>query len=240
MAREGASVMVAEINEKTGTCVVAELKALGVKAEYVQTDIRHKASILASVEATRTCLGGVDILVNNAWPSGGSPQRLESMTDETFEGAFTAGLESVWWAMRAVFPAMRANQWGRIINLCSLNGVNAHPYTAHFNTMKEGVRALSRTAAREWAEYGICVNVICPAAATPAYEHFKQIAPETVADMLKQNPMGRMGDPENDIGPVAVFLASEDCRYLTGTTQYVDGGSHINGVSWLPQVADSD
>lgn len=238
LAREGAAVMVAEINETTGRAVVAELQALGAQAAFVHTDINHKASVQAAVEATVSQLGGIDILINNAWPAGSVPQRLENMSDATFEGAFQAGLQSVWWAMRAAFPHMKARRWGRIINMCSLNGVNAHPYTAHYNTMKEGVRALSRTAAREWGEHGICVNVICPAAATPAYEVFKSRAPDSAAEMLKQNPMGYMGDPEADIGPVATFLASDDCRYVTGNTLFVDGGSHINGVSWVPPVAD--
>ena len=98
------------------------------------------------------------------------------------------------------------------------------------------MRALSRTAAREWAPHGITVNVICPAAVTPAFERFQALAPELAAKMLEQNPMGYMGDPEQDIGGVAVFLASDDARYLTGNTLFADGGGHINGVQWAPPL----
>ena len=178
----------------------------------------------------------MDILVNNAYPTGAPPTRLEDRKDEEFERAFKGGFMSAWWAMKACFPAMRDRAWGRIINLCSLNGVNAHPYTAEYNAAKEGLRSLSRTAAREWAKYGICVNILCPAATTPAYERFKKYSPENAALLLQQNPMGRMGDPEQDIGGVAAFLASEDARYLTGNTLFADGGSHINGVSWEPPL----
>src|SRR5438552_3811350 len=83
---------------------------------------------------------------------------------------------------------------------CAVNGVNAHMYSAEYNTSKEASRALARTAAREWARCGIRVNVICPAAATEAYEAFRTMAPDNAAALLQQNPMGRMGDPEDDIG----------------------------------------
>ena len=141
-----------------------------------------------------------------------------------------------WWAMQAAFAGMKAQGWGRVINVCSLNGVNAHPYTAEYNSAKEALRGLSRTAAREWAQYGICVNILCPAARTPAFEMFEKYSPENAALMLQQNPMGRMGDPQDDIGGVALFLASEDERYLTGNTLFADGGGHINGVNWEPDV----
>jgi NAD(P)-dependent dehydrogenase (short-subunit alcohol dehydrogenase family) len=137
--------------------------------------------------------------------------------------------------MQAVFPGMRERHWGRVINLCSLNGVNAHPYSVDYNMAKEALRTLTRTAAREWAPHGVCCNAICPGAATDAYRRYAAAQPENAAEMLRFNPMGRMGDPESDIGSVALFLASEDCRYLTGNTLFVDGGSHINGVPWLPQ-----
>ena len=148
------------------------------------------------------------------------------------------GFTSSFWSMQAVFPHMRRNGFGRIVNLCSLNGVNAHMYTAEYNTAKEALRTLSRTAAREWARHGITVNVICPAAVSVAYEAFKAASPENAELLLRQNPMGRMGDPEEDIAPVAVFLASEGSRYLTGNTLFVDGGSHINGAHWAPELPD--
>ena len=125
---------------------------------------------------------------------------------------------------------------GRIINFVSLNGINAHMYSADYNAAKEAIRALTRTAAREWARHNVLVNAIAPAAATPAYAAFAEAAPENAAEMLEQNPMGRMGDPEQDIGGVALFLASDDSRYVTGNTLFADGGGHINGVQWVPPV----
>jgi NAD(P)-dependent dehydrogenase (short-subunit alcohol dehydrogenase family) len=111
-------------------------------------------------------------------------------------------------------------------------------YSAEYNVSKEAVRTLTRTAAREWARHGIVANVICPAAASTAYRTYLKNNPENAAAILATHPMGRMGEPEEDIGGVAVFLAGEDARYLTGNTLFVDGGGHINGVSWAPELPE--
>ena len=131
---------------------------------------------------------------------------------------------------------MREQGGGRIINLVSLNGINAHMYSADYNATKEAIRALTRTAAREWARHSILVNAIAPAAATPAYLAFAESNPDNAARLLKLNPMGHMGDPERDIGGVALFLASDDSCYVTGNTIFADGGGHINGVPWDPEL----
>tara|TARA_R110000823_G_scaffold91174_1_gene201053 strand:+ start:11029 stop:11802 length:774 start_codon:yes stop_codon:yes gene_type:complete len=228
----GATVVIAEYNADTGQRTAKSLE----RGEFLQMDVSDRSQVTGGVEQTLARHGQLDILVNNAYPTGAPPARLETLGDEAFDSAFRAGFMGAWWAMQAAFPRMRDRGWGRVINICSLNGVNAHPYTAQYNAAKEGLRSLSRTAAREWAKHGICVNVICPAALTTAFERFQQYSPENAALMLQQNPMGRMGDPQDDIGGVAVFLASEDARYLTGNTLFVDGGGHINGVNWEPPV----
>lgn len=242
-AAEGASLMLAEYNAGTGAQVAEEVRReFGVAAEFVHADVSQRTDVAKMVSAALGHFGKVDILVNNAWarrPDGPFAARVEKQTDADLEHAWRIGAMAALWAMQAAFPSMRAQRWGRIVNLCSLNGVNAHPYTVDYNMAKEALRTLTRTAAREWAPYQICCNVICPGAATEAYRKYAEANPENAASLLKLNPMGRMGDPESDIGSVALFLASEDCRYLTGNTLFVDGGSHINGVPWAPQVAES-
>jgi NAD(P)-dependent dehydrogenase (short-subunit alcohol dehydrogenase family) len=237
-AAEGAAVVVAERDAASGARCAEELqRELGARAEFVATDVGVKEQVLAAVACAKERFGRIDVLVNNAW-GGGQIGRLESKPDALMEHGFRVGLMSAFWSMQAAFPHMRKQGWGRIVNLCSLNGVNAHMGTAEYNFSKEGLRALTRTAAREWARYGICANVICPAAATTAYEAFFKANPATAKAMADANPMGRMGDPERDIAGVALFLASEDCRYLTGNTLFVDGGSHINGVAWAPELPE--
>lgn len=238
LAGAGASVLVAELNPESAERVATELRDdFTVDAAWTRTDVGVKDDVLAMVAAAEERWGGVDVLVNNAWGGGGFG-RIEWKDDAEIERALSVGFWGTYWAMQTCFPILRARGGGSIINLGSLNGVNAHLYTVDYNLAKETIRSFSRSAAREWARLGIRVNVICPAAVTPAYEMFQQFAPENAAELLAMNPMGRMGDPEADIGGVAVFLASDDSRYLTGNTLFVDGGSHINGVSWDPGLPE--
>lgn len=237
--REGALVLVAERDERSGAAVAAELRDdLGGDARFVRTDVSVRDDVVAMVQAALDEWGALHVLVNNAW-GGGQLTRVEHKTDELFASAFGVGFYGPFWAMQAAFPTMRAQGWGRVINLCSLNGVNAHVGTAEYNVAKEAVRALTRTAAREWAPYGITANAICPGAKSGATRRVFAEHPELEAAADAANPMGRLGDPEEDIAPVAVFLASDDSRYVTGNTLFVDGGGHINGVPWAPVLPDA-
>ncbi|EHK84944.1 short chain dehydrogenase [Rhodococcus pyridinivorans AK37] len=93
-----------------------------------------------------------------------------------------------------------------------------------------GTAQHDRTAAREWAPKQVCCNVICPGVQSAAYRRVAAAGPQMAATQAAANPMGRIGDPLDDIGTVAAFLASDDSRYPTGNTLFVDGGSHVNGV----------
>ncbi|MBE1530829.1 SDR family NAD(P)-dependent oxidoreductase [Actinomadura algeriensis] len=235
-AAEGARVLVAELNADAGAKVAAELSAeFGADARFVHTDVTVKAQVEAMVATAVDTWGSVDVLVNNAWGAG-TTSRVETKTDEQLARGFAMGYYGPLWAMQAAFPHMKARGWGRVINMCSLNGVNAHVGTLEYNSAKEALRTLTRTAAREWAPTGVVVNALCPGAKSAAFRRTVAEHPEIEAAADAANPMGRLGDPEDDIAPVALFLASEDARYLTGNTLFADGGSHINGVAWTPDL----
>jgi NAD(P)-dependent dehydrogenase (short-subunit alcohol dehydrogenase family) len=237
-AAEGARVLVAERDAASGESAAASLRdELGADARFVATDVSRRDDVVAAIGTAVDTWGAIDVLINNAW-SGGQISRVEQKTDELLAGAFAVGYYGPFWAMQAAFPHMRANGWGRVVNLCSLNGVNAHVGTVEYNSAKEALRALTRTAAREWAPYGIVVNAICPGAKSASFRRAMAEHPELASAADASNPMGRIGDPEEDIAPVALFLASEDCRYVTGNTLFVDGGGHINGVAWAPELPD--
>jgi NAD(P)-dependent dehydrogenase (short-subunit alcohol dehydrogenase family) len=229
-ADEGAKVVVAELDSASGQAVAEAIGGI-----FVGTDVSDRAQVENAVQATLSEFGSIDIVVNNAW-GGGSIGRVEKKTDEQLAHGVAVGYYGPYWAMRAAFPHMKERGWGRIINMCSLNGVNAHIGSLEYNAAKEALRALTRTAAREWAPTGVTVNAICPAAKSQAF--FRTIGdyPELEAMADAANPMGRMGQPYEDIAPVAVFLASDGSRYLTGNTLFVDGGSHINGAPWAPDL----
>jgi NAD(P)-dependent dehydrogenase (short-subunit alcohol dehydrogenase family) len=230
--REGAHVLIAERSERTGHEAADEF---GDAALFLRTDVADPAHIDAMVAAAHDRWGTVDILVNNAW-GGGTISRVESKTPELMNDGMAVGFFGPFRAMQQVLPIMKAKGYGRIINMCSLNGVNAHIGTVEYNSAKEALRAATRTAAREWAGYGITANVICPAAKSAAFRAVMGAHPEIEAAADASNPMGRIGDPDTDIAPVAVFLASDASRYLTGNTLFADGGGHINGSSWAPNL----
>jgi NAD(P)-dependent dehydrogenase (short-subunit alcohol dehydrogenase family) len=237
-AREGARVLVAEIDDASGARVARDCRLeFGADIRFVHTDASDKDSVMAMVASALDEWGTIDVLVNNAW-GGGSLGRFEQTTDEQMQWGLSMGLLGPFWGMQAVLPVMKAKRDGAVINMCSLNGVNAHMGTTQYNIAKEALRAASRTAAREWAPWQIRVNVICPGAKTAASRAAFAAHPELEAAADASNPMGRLGDPEQDIAPVAVFLASDDARYVTGNTLFVDGGGHINGVQWAPDLGD--
>jgi len=126
--------------------------------------------------------------------------------------------------MQAAFPYLKETK-GNIINFASGAGLSGQKTQTAYAAAKEAIRAISKVAANEWGEFGINVNIISPMASTPGVKAWAEAFPEMYQAALAQIPLGRWGDPENDIGPVAVFLASEDSNYMTGQTFMVDGGS---------------
>lgn len=224
----GYRVVLADIDDDKGE---AAAQALGDRASYHHCDVTQRPDVEALIRNTLASLGGIAVLINNAVPPS-SMKPIEEKTDEEFQSQLDGGFFAARWAMNAAFESMKDAQFGRIINLCSLNGVNAHPETADYNVAKEALRCLTRSAAREWAPYGITVNAICPGAITAAFKAMSEFAPEMAQRVNKQVPMGYMGDPYEDISGVALFLASREAGYMTGNTLHVDGGGHINGINW--------
>ena len=138
------------------------------------------------------------------------------------------GPKGTLWGMQAVFPHMRDQGWGRIVTMGSHAGLQGAIGYAPYASAKEAVRALTRAAAREWGQYGIIVNCICPVSiahrAPPADDPARvAVYKATFQDM----PLGRDGDAEHDIAPVVSFLLSDACRYVTGETLMVDGGAFM-------------
>ncbi len=237
LAAAGADLVIAQRRLEEAEREAAWLRdSFGVRVFAQAVDVTQPAAVDAMVTLAVEQLGRLDILVNNA--GGSLARRLENHTDENMARSMDLNYWSTFRAMRAAFPVMKAQQYGRIINLGSLNGVNAHMFTVAYNASKEAIRALTRTAAVEWGPHGITCNVICPSALSPQAKDYFDANPAMAATILSQVPVGRFGDATRDVGPVAVFLASASSAYVTGNTLYVDGGGHINGVAWRPGVED--
>ena len=224
LGRGGAKIVVAEWNSERLDAAVAELHELGVDVLGVRTDIMVRDDIDAMVAATIERFGRVDGLVNNA-QTFRPMAPMATVTDDDLDVFYRSGVGGTLAAMQAVYPAMAAQGWGRIVNFASSMGITGGRGFGAYNASKEAVRALTRTAAREWAAEGIVVNCIAPAAADHHGDAAKQS--EGYRTFVENCPMGRQGDPETDIGPIAWFLCSDACRYLTGHTFMADGGAFM-------------
>ncbi len=168
----------------------------------------------------------IDILVNNAQALR-AEVAFEDHTDADFELAVRSGLWGTFHTMRAVFPAMRDQGGGRIVNLASSAGTHGRPGLAAYAAAKEGIRGLTKVAANEWGRHQICVNVICPSAGSPGAMAWAAEHPDLFEASLSAIPLGRLGDPVTDIGAAVVFLAGPGGSFITGQTLMVNGGATI-------------
>jgi NAD(P)-dependent dehydrogenase (short-subunit alcohol dehydrogenase family) len=221
LAKGGAHVVVAEWNAEKMRRTTDELIALGSDALGVEVDIQDRGQIEGMVARTIERFGRVDGIINNAQTFRPNAPVDEIAADDV-DVFYRSGVIGTLWAMQAVHPHMKAAGWGRIVNFGSSMGRVGGAGFGAYNASKEAIRGLSRTAAREWAADGIVVNVIAPAAAPP-----RSVGSEHYEEFMRTCPMGRNGDPELDIGPIALFLCSDACRYLTGHTFMVDGGTFL-------------
>jgi NAD(P)-dependent dehydrogenase (short-subunit alcohol dehydrogenase family) len=232
-AREGASVLVADIAEDEGKQVAADLEGLGGAGLFVRTDVTRKDEVERMVSSAHEAWGRVDVLVNDA--IGLSPHvKLEDKTDEMFDFSMKVGFYATLWSMKAAFPIFRAQGGGRVINFYSADGDMGQWYHGDYNSTKAAIRALTVSGAAEWGRFNILCNAIAPAAAGTVYYELVEKNP-AIAERTRQHPLGRTGDPENDIGPVALFLATEDSQYVNGQTIYVDGGMSLSAGAVYPE-----
>lgn len=230
-AREGAKVVVVDWRAEAVDAVVGEINQLRKRVLGVVCDVGSEDEVKRMVGRTVEKFGHVDILVNNAqaWgPKGGHDANiplisLEELPEDVWDNTFQTGVKATFYCCKAVFPYMR-DTGGKIINFGSYWGMLGKEGAAAYNANKEAIRSLTRTAAREWGKYGINANVICPSAATNSLISWAEGHPEEYQQRLLSLPLGRYGDPEKDIGRVAVFLASDDSNFVTGCTIMADGG----------------
>jgi NAD(P)-dependent dehydrogenase (short-subunit alcohol dehydrogenase family) len=226
LGKAGASVVVAEWKTERMESTVEELAELGVPNLGVTCDVSRRDSIDEMVRAAVDHFGRVDGLVNNAQTFRPNAPMAE-VSEEDVDVFYTSGVKGTLWAMQAVYPHMRDQGWGRIVNFASSMGITGGSGFGAYNASKEAIRALTRTAAREWGRDGIVVNAIAPAAASHRGSDAARRESEAYRKFIEDHPMGRQGDPELDIAPVAHFLCTDACRYLTGHTFMVDGGAFM-------------
>lgn len=222
MVKEGAIVAIIDLNEETGKAMEAELQAISPKSMFIQADLTDRANLPKLIEQVVAAYGKLDVLVNNAHAS--RQIRLAETTQADLDLSFDTGFYPTFYLMQAAYPYLKETQ-GNVINFASGAGIEGHETQGAYAAAKEAIRGISRVAANEWGRDGINVNLISPIADSPGVRAWAEAQPEYYQAVLNKIPMGRFGDIEEDIGRVAVFLASADSQYISGQTIMVDGGS---------------
>jgi NAD(P)-dependent dehydrogenase (short-subunit alcohol dehydrogenase family) len=220
-AREGARVLVADMDVTGGTSTVDSIRGASGEALFVETDVSKNVDVARMVQSALTTWGRIDILLNGAAILA---YGTVVETDEaTWERVISINLTGAWRCCKAVVPHMIRQGGGSIINVASTTG--AHDACAHavaYVSSKGGVTLLTRGMAIDHARQGIRVNALCPGPTdTPMLR--RALTPEQLATFAESFPMGRLGRPE-ELAQAALFLASDDASFVTGSAMYVDGG----------------
>lgn len=218
--RQGAALVVMDIDGPGGTKVAKAIEHLGGEAIASETDITDDEGVKAEVEKTLRQLGTVDILVNCAGWNHFVPPDAYSM--ELWRKIRSVNLDGMWNTCHAVMPEMMRKRSGKIINIGSAAAVRAIPQAASYSIAKHGVVGLTRAFAVDLGAFNINVNCICPATIeTPLL--MEATNPAFKEGMLRSIPMGRLGKL-SDVAKAALFLASPDSSWITGVVLPVDGG----------------
>ena len=225
LAREGARVVVAEIDGAAATAVAEKLRASGGEALALPTDVSDEASARAMAARTLERFGRIDVLVNNAAVFSTIPIRrvpIEELTLEEWDRVLATNLRGVFLASRAVLPAMKKQGAGKIINIASSTAFSGSPGRIHYVASKGGVLAFTRTLAREVGSYGITVNSMTPGA-TQSEEQPTEDDIRRRERRAQGQALRRVELPSDVVGTL-LFLASSDSDFMTGQALVVDGG----------------
>lgn len=229
LAEEGAKLAICARNEER----LAETKRVceerGAEVVAMRIDVMEYDSLVAFVDTTVEAFGTIDVLVNNAHTITIPAPFLEKSIDE-LDVEMRSSVYAYWHLMKLCFPHLRdkPDAGASIINLASEAAIAGDPFYAPYAASKEAVRGLSRVVAREWGQYNIRVNTLCPNGmnenVSGGLSSLSPAVREHVQRAFVNNPFGRAGDPYTDVAPATVFLASDDSHWITGQNLHADGG----------------
>jgi NAD(P)-dependent dehydrogenase (short-subunit alcohol dehydrogenase family) len=240
--KQGATVIFnarrAEAGEKTET-LLREI-ATGGEVHFVRADVGVKEEIEAVIDRAVQGFGRIDALVNNAQGLVRIGPIMEK-PDRHYQRSLDSGFFGSKWAMQRAFPAMRDQGGGSIVNMTSGWAWSAPPNTSDYAANKAAIEALTRSAANEWGRYNINVNVIAPYSKSASWEKYAAENPAAATASAASNPLRRVGDPELDLGGLALGLVTEEARFITGQTFDGSGGAfylrriHSSTEDWAAQ-----
>jgi NAD(P)-dependent dehydrogenase (short-subunit alcohol dehydrogenase family) len=223
--REGAKLVIADMNADGGQQTVHMIQENGGEAIFVPVDVSRATEVEAMISTTVETYGRLDCAHNNAGIGSRPRAPLHECTEETWDRVLAINLKGVWLCLKYEIVQMLKQGSGTIVNTASIMGlVGSWSGTAAYNASKHGVVGLTKTAALEYATSGIRVNAVCPGYIhTPLIEEALTSNPALEAQIVARHPVGRMGKPE-EIAEAVVWLCSDAAAFVTGHTMTVDGG----------------
>lgn len=222
-AEAGAAVVLADINEYTVRSTAEELVSAGQKAIAVRCNVADEAEVASMIERTVSSFGRLDAAFNNA---GVMQRRAETadISGDEWDRVLAINLRGVWSCMKEELRQMLRQGGGAIVNCPSIGGVVGNPGLAAYHAAKHGVLGLTQTAALEYAARGIRINAVCPGTIkTPMVQSMIGGDADILAQMVKDEPIGRLGEPE-EIASAVLWLCSPGASFVVGHALLVDGG----------------
>lgn len=217
-AREGARVVIDDVDDAAGQAAAEGLVEQGLAVRYVHADVSRAAEVTALVAQTEQAWGPVDILVNNALPAA------RHVLNNDWEPLIDVGLKGPWLCMSAVLPRMVERRTGSIITIGSVNALAGFGSEHVYSAVKAGLIGMSRSLAVSYGKYGVRINVICPGSImTEQWSLMIEQDPDLLERITPLYPIGRLGRPE-DVAGAALYLAGPDSGFTTGSVMVVDGG----------------
>ncbi len=220
LAEVGATIVVNDIGEASSVnSVVEEIRAMNRESLAVLADVSSSSDVARLVGTAISSYGRVDILVNNAGIT--RDHLLLRMSEEEWDAVLKVNLKSVFLCTQAVLRHMIKQNWGRIISISSIVGIEGNPGQANYASAKAGIIGFTRTVAREVASRGITANAIAPGFIDT--QMTQQLRDNQKQEFMNRIPLGYFGTPR-DVAEAVAFLASEEARYITGQVLGVNGG----------------
>ncbi len=225
LAADGAHVVVAS---RSDTGVADEISARGHAALWARCDVTAPDEVVDAVAVAVAATGRLDAVVHNATSNRSSqPHRLEEVDRALWEEHVSVSVRGARHCAAAAFDALKRHG-GTFLVMTSPAGIEGSATLPLYATMKGALRGFAKSLARDWAPHGITVNVVSPLAYSPAMTAAIEAEPAMEERLSRRVPLGRIGDPERDIGSAVAFLVGPAARYVTGQTLAVDGGHFMN------------
>ena len=232
-AREGATVMVAELDGERGEDVAKTINAGGGKALALQVDVTDSAAVNDMVSQTIASFGRVDILVNNAGAS--FKQDLLEIDDADWQASLDLILTAPFYGCRAALPGMIRQGSGSIINISSVRGLSGTGEEG-YSAAKAGLINLTLNMAVRYGKHGVRTNAICPGTVKTGLTGGLESAPDVARTVAQRHPLGRLGEPE-DVAWGCLYLASDEAAWVTGAVLPIDGGLIAGPLAMMKEFA---